>query len=248
MRRKVSPRMYLGLLAVAGVCTMGPGFGTAGTETERAASAAATGGAELTPTQQLWVNSFDAEKGGDYDKALEYTSLIVGNAGDYYLPNLRMGWLHYLKGDYQAAIDYYLKAAQLSPGAVSALQGVMNCANKLGDTDKENQVAKAVLLIDPMNYQANLRLAVLYYEKGNFSAAGSYYLKLLSLYPEDLQIASGLAWCYLNEGLPQEAAAIFGNVLAVSPNYLQAKSGLALCAQTGNTRAASMTDGTKGVR
>ena len=26
---------------------------------------------ELTETQQLWVNSFDAEKGGDYDKALE---------------------------------------------------------------------------------------------------------------------------------------------------------------------------------
>lgn len=195
---------------------------------------------ELTPIQQLWVNSFNAEKGGDYDKALEYTASIVQNAGDYYLPNLRMGWLHYLKADYKTAIDYYRKAAQLSPGAVSALQGVMNCANSLDDSHQEMNMAKAILLLDPMNYQANLRLAALNYAKGNYGSAGSYYRKLLALYPEDLQIANGMAWCYLNEGLTQEAAGIFRNILIVHPNYFEAKTGLAACTPTNGTRVASM--------
>jgi tetratricopeptide (TPR) repeat protein len=194
---------------------------------------------ELTPIQQLWVNSFDAEKGGDYDKALEHTARIVQNAGDYYLPNLRMGWLHYLKEDYKTAIDYYRKAAQLSPGAVSALQGVMNCAKSLGDSKRETQMAKSILLLDPMNYQANLRLAALNYAKGNFSTAGSYYRKLLALYPEDLQIANGVAWCYLKEGLAQEAAGIFSNILIVHPNYFEAKTGLAACTPTKGIRLAS---------
>ena len=194
---------------------------------------------ELTSVQQLWVNSFDAEKGGDYDKALEYTTRIMKSAGDYYLPNLRMGWLHYLKEDYKTAISYYSKAAQLSPGSVSALQGGMNCAKSLGDAGREMKLAKAILLLDPMNYQANLRLAALNYANANYSAAGSYYRKLLSLYPEDLQIANGVAWCYLNEGLSQEAAVIFRNILIVHPNYYEAKTGLAACVSQKGIRVAS---------
>jgi tetratricopeptide (TPR) repeat protein len=195
---------------------------------------------ELTSVQQLWVNSFDAEKGGDYDKALEYTTRIMRDAGDYYLPNLRMGWLHYLKEDYKTAINYYRKAAQLSPGSVSALQGGMNCAKSMGDSGREMQLAKAILLLDPMNYQANLRLAALNYANANYSAAGSYYRKLLSLYPEDLQIANGVAWCYLKEGLSQEAAVIFRNILIVHPNYYEAKTGLAACVSKKGIRVASM--------
>ncbi len=228
MRRKISPWWYLVLVAAAGVCAVGLMPGSAGTEAEAAPSeATAAAAGELTEVQQLWVNSFNAEEGGDYDKALEYTTRIVKNAGDYYLPNLRMGWLHYLKHDYATAIVYYRKASQLSPGGVSALKGIMNCAKGMGDSDEEIRAAKTMLLLDPMNYQANLRLAALNYEEGNFGTASSYFRKLLALYPEDLQVANGLAWCYLKEGLKKEAAALFRNILVVSPNYLEAKTGLA---------------------
>ena len=197
-------------------------------------------GESLSAVQQLWVNSFDAERGGDYDKALVHTERIVADAGDFYLPNLRMGWLYYLKKEYGAAIIHYRKAAQLSPGALSALQGVMNCARALGDVEQEMQMAKAILLLAPMNYDANLRLAVLNYESQAYGVAGSYYRKLLALYPEDLQIANGLAWCCFREGLAKEAAALFRNVLVVHPNYLDAKIGLACCLGTGELGLASI--------
>jgi tetratricopeptide (TPR) repeat protein len=200
-------------------------------------------GAELTAVQQLWVNSFDAERGGDYDTALEYTGRILRDAGDFYLPNLRMGWLHYLKEEYATAMVHYRKAAQLSPGALSALQGIMHCARGLGDVGEEAQMAKAILLLAPMNYEANLRLAALNYANEHYSAAGSYYRKLLSLYPEDLQIANGLAWCCLKEGLAKEAATLFRNVLVVHPNYLDAKTGLAHCLGTRELQLASINPG-----
>jgi tetratricopeptide (TPR) repeat protein len=215
-----------------------PGTASTRTDTQMGGREASTD-SELTDIQQLWVNSFNAEEGGDYDKALEYTTRIVQNAGDYYLPNLRMGWLNYLKADYSTASDYYRKAAELSPGGVSALQGMMNCAKALGNVEEEIQVAKALLLLDPMNYQANLRLAALNYEQGNFGTAGSYFRKLFALYPEDLQIANGLAWCCLKEGLKKEASVLFSNVLAVHPNYLQAKTGLAYSLPGGNASAAT---------
>ncbi len=232
MKRNASPWRYVGLTLIVGGFALALNGRTVDDDT-----VAAEGG--LTELQQFWVNSFDAEKGGDYDKALEYTSRIIQNAGDYYLPNLRMGWLHYLKEDYKTSLDYYRKAAQLSPGAVSALQGAMNCAKGLGDSAIETQMAKSILLLDPMNYQANLRLAALNYEDGNYSTAGSYYRKLQALYPEDLQIANGVAWCYLNEGLPQEAGTLFQNVLVVHPNYLDAKTGLALCTSRTGVRIAA---------
>lgn len=229
MKRKISPWWYLVLLPAATVCTVGLMPGNAGIEAEAAPSAATTAEtSELTEVQQLWVNSFNAEEGKDYDKALEYTARILKNAGNYYLPNLRMGWLNYLKADYATAMDYYRKAAELSPGGVTALQGIMNCAKALDDRGEEVRMAKAILLLDPMNYQANLRLAGLNYDRGDFGTAASYFRKLLALYPEDLQIANGLAWCYLKEGLKREAAGLFRNILVVSPNYLEAKTGLAL--------------------
>jgi tetratricopeptide (TPR) repeat protein len=202
-----------------------------------AASALAAHGADdLTEIQQLWVNSFNAEKKGTYDEAIAYNTAIIRKTGEYYYSYLRGGWLHYLKGDYTNAVSHYQRAAQLSPGAVSPLQGLVNCLVALDDPAGAAKVAKSVLLIDPMNYAANKRLAELHYGMKDYSTAAAYYLKLSSLYPEDLVIANSLAWCYLNQGLRRRATPVFRNVLAVSPDFLSARQGLELCEQQSETK------------
>lgn len=180
----------------------------------------------LSGVQQLWVNTLDAENNGNYDKAIEYNNEILKQSGDYYLPNLRAAWLLYCKGEYKAAVLQYEKAAQLSPGAISALQGLVVCYGELGDVEKAIRSAKAMLILDPMNYFANLRLAQLAFAAADYDVASSYYQKLLTLYPEDLTVADGLAWCHLRRGLRQEAVALFRNVLVVSPNHVSSRAGL----------------------
>lgn len=184
---------------------------------------------ELSPTQQLWVNSFDAEKGGRYDKAREYMETIVREGGDFYFANLRLGWLHYVAGDYAAGVASYRKAAGLAPGAIPPLIGLISCYASQGNNADAVKAAKALLEIDPLNYTGNKSLGDQLYAAGDYAGAGAYYEKLCGLYPEDLTIANALAWSCLNRGMTQEAARIFNNILTVNPNMAVSRQGLDLC-------------------
>ncbi len=184
--------------------------------------------AELTRTQQLWINSYNAEKSGDYAQAIEYTTRIIEESGALYLAVLRMGWLHYLNQDYVTSLAYYRQTSALSPGAVTPLNGQVNCLVAMKRAGEAISVAKSILTIDPMNYHANAHLGDLYYGQGDFHLAATYYLKLSRLFPEDTALANSLAWCYMKQGKPTEARTIFNNVLVVSPNDISAKKGLEL--------------------
>lgn len=186
----------------------------------------AVAGEELTETQQLWVNSFDAEKGGRYTKAREYMAGVVERGGDFYFANLRLGWLYYLEGNYEPALAHYRKAAGLAPGAITPLTGLVNCYRATKQAGAAVRAARAILEIDPMNYNANLALADTHFGSGNYASAAAYYQKLTAMYPEDLAVANGLAWCYLNQGLVRGAVTIFNDILVVSPNYAAARDGI----------------------
>lgn len=179
--------------------------------------------------QQLWRNMNDAERDGRYEEALEYNRAIRSQTGDLYLITLRAGWLHYLKGDYAAGSASYRQAAALSPGAVSPLLGLANCQAAAGDAESALRAAQAVLAIDPMNYPANRRVADLLYRKGDYPHAETYYLKIATLYPEDLDTAAQLAWCHLQQGRVSQARTIFGNVLIASPNHAASLQGIGAC-------------------
>jgi len=179
---------------------------------------------ELSPTQRLWKNSFDAEQAGNYPSALEYNAAIR-NEHDSYYANLRAGWLNYLLQNYDEAISLYSKASIMAPGAVTPLLGLGNCYFAQDDTLNAVRVTSSVLALDPTNYTANKRLAELYWNAGDFARSSSYYLKLSSLFPEDLDTASALAWCYLKLGRTYDAGVIFNNILIVSPDHAGAKAG-----------------------
>lgn len=183
----------------------------------------------LTPAQQLWQNLAAAEKNGQYDDALEYSRLLREQHGELYLVNLRAGWLHYLKKDFASSLEAYRRASLQSPGSVSALQGMASCAVELGHIDQAIQTTNALLAIDPMNYQANRRLADLYFQKKNIARAELFYLKLSSLYPEDLDVATQLAWCYHGQARVEAAQSIFQSVLIVAPNHSSAQVGWNAC-------------------
>lgn len=182
--------------------------------------------AELTPTQRLWKNSFDAEKAGNYKQALEYNAAIRNEHASYFA-SLRAGWLNYLLENYEEAVGFYQQASTMAPGAVTPLLGLGNCYTAQGDSDNAIRVTRSVLALDPTNYTANKRLAELYWNAGDFARSSSYYLKLSSLFPEDLDIASSLAWCYLKQGRTYEASVIINNILIVNPDHAGAQAGRA---------------------
>ena len=215
------------VLRTLGVLATAAALAASGTDAAKAPPAAASA---LRPDQQLWVSSYEAEQQGQYDRALKVMETVRSAQGDYYLANLRSGWLHYLKKEYDKAMPFYRKAAQLAPGALSPLVGQMNCQEALGATEDALKTGTSLLVLDPMNTSVNRRIADLHYVRKDYARAISYYLKLCTLYPEDLDCANALAWSYLNLGQVADAQAVFANILVVAPAHASALQGQALCA------------------
>ena len=179
--------------------------------------------------QELWGQSLEAETGNDIAQALKIHEQLLPMVGKSYAAYLREGWLLYRSGNYKKALGYYEKASGISSGAISPLYGAMNCHVAMDSASKAMRSAKAILVIDELNYTANLQLAALYYQDRKFSLSASYYRKLNRLYPEDLAVTSGLAWSYLEQGQARKAEPLFKQILMVSPDYAYAEQGLETC-------------------
>jgi tetratricopeptide (TPR) repeat protein len=194
---------------------------------------AASAGAEPTVSER-WNKSLLAEADGDYVSALELHEDLLPKVGNEYNAHLRAGWLYYMNEDYDAAIQFYERAAGRASGALSPLYGMLNCYIAKEDASRTVRVAKAILVINDLDYIANNRLASIYYTEKKFSLAAAYYRKLNRLFPEDLAVASGLAWSYLEEGEARHAAPLFKQILLVSPDYAYAARGLSICERISN--------------
>jgi len=153
-----------------------------------------------------------------------------GSSDDGYT-NLRLAWLHYLKGSYQLAVQHYATAAIALPRALPPRQGLLACYQALGDTAQVITTCQGILLLDAADYQANKTLGDAYYGQANYGAASRYYLQLATLNPNDLAMVTNLGWCYLQLRQLDQAAQVFNNVLAVNPLDASARQGLTRLSQ-----------------
>jgi len=178
--------------------------------------------------QKLWLASFEAEASGDFDRAIESARKAIDAAGQTpsMFAQLRLGWLYYLKKDYDKAEDAYRRAAKSSPRALTPWQGLMNCHGARNRLDDAAVVAREVLKLSPTDYQANKTLGDVYYGKKDYRRAASYYGKLAVAHPDDFGMATSLAWCHLNLGEKETAQRMFRDVLAVQPDNASALAGL----------------------
>ena len=188
---------------------------------------------EMSPLQKMWATVAAAEQSGEYDKGIEALQQIVESSGssDDGYTNLRLAWLHYLKGSYQLAVQHYATAAIALPRALPPRQGLLACYQALGDTVQVITTCQGILLLDPADYQANKTLGDTYYGQANYGAASRYYLQLATLNPNDLAMVTNLGWCYLQLRQLDQAAQVFNNVLAVNPLDASARQGLTRLSQ-----------------
>ncbi|MEZ6044053.1 MAG: tetratricopeptide repeat protein [Planctomycetaceae bacterium] len=186
-------------------------------------------GPEANEIQKFWIASFEAEQLQDYDAAIEAVNqaIKIGGKHSNAFVYLRLGWLNYLKQDYETAIQSYRMASQQAPRAISPHQGLLNCYLALDQTDEAISAAKRILLYNPGDKSANTTIANLYYKKQDYKNAAAYYGAIVSLNPEDLETWSSLAWCWAKEGKTKEAENVFLDILAVDPDQLGALTGYA---------------------
>ena len=159
--------------------------------------------------------SYDSEYQLKYQKAIE--DLMGVYEPTSYELNLRIGWLSYKAGKYTESINYYKKAITKMPLSIEAKLGIVY---PLGALEKWEQVVDnylAIVKIDVFNATANYRLALIYYNRGDYGNSWKYLQKYINLYPFDYDGNSLAGWVKYSVGKKEEAYVFFKKALMVNP-------------------------------
>lgn len=158
------------------------------------------------------------EEQGDYAQALSQMEAAGGLLKDDYLISLRLGWLYYLNGNYPQAETQYRRAGELANGkSVEALLGLTLPLAARNEWLKVEQSYLRVLELDPVNYDANLRLGQIYANRSDHVRADKYFRTVLTGYPSNYEANLSAGWNYLNLGDKAAARLHLTRALMLSP-------------------------------
>jgi len=160
--------------------------------------------------------SYESEAAVKYAKAIEeLTPYATLNS---YEVQLRLGWLNYLNIKYAQAAVNYKKCIELAPKSIQARMGYVYT---LASLEKWNEVVdqyKEIIKIDPSSAKANYSLALIYFNRAEYSTALSYINTYVSLYPFDFDGVNLAGWIKYNLGKKDEAVPFFKKALLLNPS------------------------------
>ncbi len=142
-----------------------------------------------------------------------YSSYLKGLLSDRY-------------GDYQRALEEYLKAERFDKDSTSLKLRVAVQYIKLNNISKALEILKELKEQNPINLDAYLLLMLIYSSQGKEEEANQIYEEMLSkLYresPDNLKIAESLAQFKFQKKDYDTALKIYENILKLNPDYPEA--------------------------
>lgn len=177
-----------------------------------------------TITQIAFEESYKFESAGKFKDAINaFNKAYTSNS---YEMNLRLGWLYYSMGDYTASEKYYKMAVDLAPKSIEAKLGYVLPLSGQDEWDMIINVYKDILNIQPLNYIANYRIGLIYYNRKDYATAKPFLDNALVSYPFDYDIVVLTAWNYLQLNAKDMATSLFKRALILSPGDPSALEGL----------------------
>jgi len=173
--------------------------------------------------KEAYYQSYNYEKMGDYKDAIKVLIPVYQKYPYGYTVNLRLGWLFYLKKNYQNAIEHYKKASMAMPYSVEPKLGLMRIYNELGRFKDSLQVGSSILKYDFYNFYGNYYEILALMGEKNYKVAKELCDKMLSLYPTNVMYLNLLGENYWYLGKKDLAKKVFENVLILDPNNVIAK-------------------------
>jgi len=187
-------------------------------------------GESLAQNQQQLRDAFSASITHEGNqKFSDAISVLKGvySARSYEI-NLRLGWLHYLNGNYSESITYYKRSIEIMPVATEPLWGIINPYSAVEDWVNVERTYKSIIRLDPKNSKAHYYLGVIYYNRKNYTQAKKYFDVVLNLFPFDYGAMLMSAWNNFFLRNFANARVLFNKVLLHSPGDKSALEGLSL--------------------
>jgi len=170
--------------------------------------------------------SYESENAGNLETAIE--ALEPMYEPESYELNLRLGWLHYQKGEMDESIVLYRRAVNLKPYAIEPKLGLAYPYSAMAMWDDVIKLYERILETDPQNSLVNYRLGLIYYNRAEYERADFYIEKTVNLYPFDYDSLLLFAWNKLMMQRTREAQVLFEKVLLAKPGDESALNGLSL--------------------
>jgi tetratricopeptide (TPR) repeat protein len=165
-----------------------------------------------------WSDSYKLETEQRYMEA-EQVLLPESQGEDPEMVQLRLGWLRYLQGRYNEAIQTYRQAIQMNPESIDARLGVaLPLLAQLRFREAEAQ-ARTVLNIAPWNYTAHERLMAAEAGQLQWQALLNHTSILHQRYPSDTGTLAYMALAHANLGQVGLAKSAYFRVLNRIPEH-----------------------------
>ncbi len=143
---------------------------------------------EIKPDFAPAINSLGIAylRNGEYDKAIEKFTHLTNNLiyVTPHFPLVNLGWVYYLKNEYEKSEKYYKEALDLEPRYVIAMRGLGRTYIKLGKIDEAKQILEKAVSIMPKFTPAYLELAEACIISGETESARRHLNKVIELSPD----------------------------------------------------------------
>jgi tetratricopeptide (TPR) repeat protein len=145
-----------------------------------------------------------------------------------YFSNLRLGWLTYVDGQHNEAVNYYKIAMELNPASLEAKLGCAFPIEAMGNKNELKTLYESILTSDPKNTAISYKLGNIFYERKDYASALTCYGKVVELYPFSYDGLLMYAWANYQTGKYDESRNLFYKVLCLSPGDRSATQGLSM--------------------
>ena len=177
--------------------------------------------------QGPWAESYQLESRGAYGAASRVLVPVIEVNPEHEFAILRMAWLKYLEGDYNASITDYRRARDLNKQSLEAQLGLTLPFLAQRRWREAAAAAQEVLSAAPWNYYAHVRLMAAEEGQRRWQTLASHAREVAARYPSDATILVYLARAEARQGNLDVAIDVYANVLERVPTHEEATAFLA---------------------
>jgi len=169
-----------------------------------------------------WQQSYILEAKGDYEAATDVLSDYLDNTESSEMAWLRSGWLHYLQGDYNDAINAYKTAWKKNKYSLDARLGLTLPLMAQNRWKEAARYAQQVIDVSKSHYSANLRLLACQQGLKNWRDVNKLAKNLAARYPSETTPLVYLARAKNMLGDVDGAVTAYRQVLMREPGNIEA--------------------------
>ena len=129
----------------------------------------------------------------------------------------KVGYCHQSLGNYNEALEYYLKADLIKPNHVWTLRRIATCYRNVKKSHKALEYYLRADELSPDNISVNLNIGNCYLEQRNYEEALKYYFKVDFLDTKGTKARRAIAWCSFLAGKFKQAHHVYNKILDNNP-------------------------------